>query len=647
MHTVTESARYGSWPSPVGAADVARGEALLEWVGFVGEEVWWTEARPEQGGCSALTRRGADGVGPALPGGWDVRSRVIEYGGRPWLALSERAEDGVVFVHYTDQRVYRWRPGADPWPLSPEGAWSGELRYADFAARGDEVWCLRETVADAAGTDVVRHLVALPLDGTAAGDPSAVRVLAASHDLMSGPRLEPGGERVAWLGWNHPQMPWDATELMVAEVGPDGCLGEPVRWAGGGRESVTQADWAVDAPGTLYAVTDPDGWWNVHALGAPGQVRNLCARPEEFGEALWRIGLRWCLPLLDGRLAVVHGTSGRRLGLLSADGRIEDIESPYTEWFFPATDGRRLAAVAAGPGHGRTVVLIDPADGRAETVRGPSATHAAHATTPSRRSWPGPDGEPVHAHLYPPYHPRFTGPDGELPPYLVFVHGGPTSRSHLVLNQEISYFTSRGIGVVDVQYGGSTGFGRAYRERLRESWGLVDVADCAVVARALAAEGLADPERIAIRGGSAGGWTATASLIAEPGLYRAAGIYYPVLDPAQWRVLGTHDFESRYLDGLIGPWPQQRSRYDERSPVARADRIRAPFVLLQGLDDTVCPPAQAELLLERLADSSIPHRYLTFADEGHGFRRADTVIRSLQAELDLYATVFAFTAAPD
>ncbi|ROR35298.1 prolyl oligopeptidase family serine peptidase [Kitasatospora cineracea] len=640
MQHVTEPLPYGTWTSPLEAAQVAQGEALLEWTGFVGEEVWWTEARPQEGGRSVLTRRTADGPAPALPPGWDVRSRVIEYGGRPWLALSGRAEDGVVFTHWDDQRVYRWRPGADPVPLSPAGAWAAELRYADFAVRGAEVWCLRETVADAAGTSVVRHLVALPLDGRAADDPAAVRVLTGGHDFLSGPRIEPGGRRVAWLGWNHPAMPWDGTDLMVAGIEPDGTLAAPVRVAGGDGESVTQADWAADGSGALYAVTDPDGWWNVHRIGPDGGRRNLCARPEEFGEALWRIGLRWCLPLPDGRLAVVHGTSGRQLGLLAPDGRLEDLESSYTEWFFPATDGRRIAAVAAGPRQGRTVVLVDPDGGGTEVLRAPSAAHPEYATTPYRRTFTGPDGEPVHAHVHPPYHPEHTGPEGELPPYLVFAHGGPTSRSHLVLNQEISYFTSRGFGVVDVQYGGSTGFGRAYRERLRESWGVVDVRDCATVARALAAEGLADPERLAIRGGSAGGWTATASLAAEPGLYRAAGIYYPVLDAEQWRTRGTHDFESRYLESLIGAWPQQRARYAERSPVEGAGRIRAPFVLLQGLRDTVCPPAQAERLLALLADSAVPHSYLTFETEGHGFRLADTVVRSLEAELALYASVF-------
>ncbi|MFB7400268.1 alpha/beta hydrolase family protein [Streptomyces rubiginosohelvolus] len=659
---------YGSWPSPIEADDAARGDALLEWVGFLGDDVCWTEVLPEEDGRSGLMRRTADGVEEVLPPGWDVRTRVIEYGGRPWLALSGRAADGLVFTHGPDQRLHRWRPGSDPVPLSPPGAWPGELRYADFAVHGDEIWCLRETVADDTARTARRHLVAIPLDGSAAEDPSRVRELAATHHFMTGPRIEPGGDRVVWLGWDHPDMPWDTTRLMVAAVLPDGTLGAPAVRMGGEGEAVTQADWATDGSGTLYAVSDPDGWWNVHAVDRDGGTRSLCPRPEEFGEALWRIGLRWCLPLLDGTLAVIHGVGERRLGILGADGVLTDFADPATEWHFAATDGRRIAAVASSPGRRRTVVLADPADGSVRTVRAPSsegrslpsdapdpdadgaAPYArtpapdAYATTPYRRTYRGDDGEPVHVHVYPPHHPEFTGPDDELPPYLVLAHGGPTSRSHLVLNQEISYFTSRGIGVVDVQYGGSTGYGRAYRERLSHRWGLTDVQDCATAARGLIAEGLADPDRIAIRGGSAGGWTAVASIAAEPGLYRAAAVYYPVLDPVSWRE-ETHDFESRYLDGLIGPWPDAADRYAHQSPLRAADRIRTPFVLLQGLDDTVCPPAQAERLLQRIDPDTVPYRCLTFEGEGHGFRRSATVAASLRAELRLYADALGFTPA--
>ncbi|MGW4422483.1 dipeptidyl-peptidase 5 [Streptosporangium sp. NPDC004631] len=632
---------YGAWLSPVDADSVAVGEALMEWVGFAGPEVWWTEVRPEDGGRNALMRHTASGPVDALPG-WDVRTRVIEYGGRPWTALPGSTVD-IVFSSYADGRAYRWREGAEPVPLSPAGG-DVSVRHADFSVRGDEVFCLRETVFDAAATKVSRHLVALPLDGSAADDPDRVRVLAASHDFMTGPRVSPAGDRVAWLGWNHPAMPWDGTELLVAEVSADGALGAPAVVLGGPAESVTQADWAHDGR-SLLALTDRTGWWNLHRVDTAGTVTALCEREEEFGEALWRIGLRWALPLADSSTAVFHGTSGRTLGVLGADGVLRDVDSPYTEWFYPATDGTRVAVVAAGPHHRRAVLLIDLATGAHEVLRQVAGTHDEYFSVPVRRTDTGPDGAAVHSHLYPPANPGHTGPDGELPPYVVFVHGGPTSRSHCVRNTEITYFTSRGIGVVDVQYRGSTGFGRVYREGLRENWGLVDVADCATVTRALVADGITTADRIAIRGGSAGGWTAAVSLTSEPALYRAAAIYYPVLDLEGWRTRGTHDFESRYLDGLVGPWPQRRADYRDRSPVHHVERMTAELLLFQGLDDTVCPPAQAEALLAGLADSAVPHEYLTFPGEGHGFRRAATIAACLRAELRLYGRALGFTPA--
>lgn len=644
------TAAHGTWTSPIGAAEAAAAEARVEWVGFVGDQVWWTETRPWEGGRSALVARTPDGdVHDVLGPPWSVRSRVIEYGGRPWLALGADPSDGFVLTHGEDQRVYRAEPGTEPVPLTPRPGIPAGARYADFARVGEEVWCLRETLADEAGTRVHRDMVALPLDGAAAKDPEAVRILAASHHFMTGPKVSPDGLRVAWIGWDHPDMPWDTTDVMCAPVRPDGTLGPARRVAGGPGVSVGQVEWAPDRPDVLYVLSDPEGWWNIHEIGPEGGTRNLCPRAEEFGEPLWRIGARWFLPADDGRLFVVHGTGDRRLAVLERDGTLRDVPAPYTEWAALATDGRRVAGTAAGPRLRSSVVLVDldtpTGEPRLDVLRG-AATHGdAYADwLPHGRHevFRNADGEDVHAFVYLPHNPGFTAPEGELPPFLVQAHGGPTTRSQLVVNHEIAYFTSRGIGVVDVQYGGSTGFGRPYRERLRGKWGVVDVADCAAVARGLIARGLADPARIGVRGGSAGGWTAVASLAAEPELYRVAGIYYPLLDPEEWRDRGTHDFESRYLDSLIGPWPEAADRYAEVSPLRRADRVRAPFVVLQGLDDTVCPPRQTERFLARLRDGDVPHAYLAFADERHGFRKAETVTACLHAELSAYGQVFGF-----
>lgn len=645
-------APYGTWTSPITAADVAAGEALLEWVGFVGDEVWWTETRPSEQGRSALVRCAAGGaVTDVLDAGWSVRTRVIEYGGRPWLPLGPDPSDGFVFTNWDDQRVYRAEPGGRPRPLSPPPALPAGTRYSDFSRVGDEVWCLREELTGPAESDVRRHLVALPLDGSAAdtalpldgsaaGGTAAVRELAASHHFMTGPKVSPDGRHAVWLGWDHPVMPWQTTDLMCATVEPDGTLGPARRVLGEPGVAIEQVEWAPDRPGVLYVLSDPSGWWNLYEVDLDGARRPLCPRPEEFGEALWRIGARWFLPIGGGRHVVVHGTTGRQLALLEADGTLRDLGAPYTEWASVATDGRRIAATAAGPRLARTVVLVDPEGPRLRALRPAELPHEAYLPRGEHHIFTSDDGQPVHAFVYLPHNPDFTAPAGELPPFLVHVHGGPTNRSQLVVNHEIAFFTSRGIGFLDVQYGGSTGHGRAYRERLDGNWGEVDVRDCAAAARGVVALGLADPRRLAIRGGSAGGWTSAASLAAEPQLYRGAAIYFPVLDPTTWR---THDFESRYLHSLIGPWPQARDRYEEVSPLARADSIRSPFVLLQGLDDAVCPPEQAELLLDRMRERGVPHVYLTFDGEGHGFRRAGTVVDCLHAELSLYAQVLGFT----
>ncbi|MBT2481088.1 prolyl oligopeptidase family serine peptidase [Streptomyces sp. ISL-94] len=640
---------YGSWPSPIGAGLAASLDGRPEYVGTVGPEVWWTEPRPQEGGRRALVRRPADG-GPeatVLPAPWNVRSRVTEYGGSPW-AGAERPADGplVVFVHFTDQRLYAYEPDAPgapgPRPLTPLSVVGGGLRWADPVLRGGEVWCVLEEFTGPAPTDVRRVLAAVPLDGSAAEDRSAVRELTDDrHRFTTGPRISPDGRRAAWLVWDHPRMPWDGTELRLAEITSDGTLSEPRTVLGGADEAIAQVDWT--AGGALLAVSDRSGWWNPYRVDPEtGGAVNLCPREEEFGGPLWKPGLRWLAPLPEGLVAVLHGQGSSVLGILDPDsGDLVDAAGPWTAWQPTlAVSGTRVYGVAASPRSAYEVVELDTASGHARVVgaQGVDPVDPAYYPEPQSRTFLGPDNREIHAHVYPPHHPAVRAAADELPPYAVWAHGGPTDHVPPVLDLHIAYFTSRGIGVVEVNYGGSTGYGRAYRERLREQWGVVDVEDCAAVARALAAEGTADPDRLAIRGGSAGGWTAAASLAATD-LYACAAIIYPVLD-----LLGfaeeTHDLESRYIDGLAGPPQTLAVRGRERSPVARADRITAPFVLLQGLDDPVCPPAQAGRFLAALRGRSVPHAYVAFEGEGHGFRRADTMIRALEAELSLYAQVF-------
>lgn len=649
-----QTSPYGSWPSPIDAALAAAHDGHPEWLGFVGDEVWWTEPRPAEAGRRTLVRRRADGTEESvLPAPWNVRSRVIEYGGHPWAGAVVAGEPLVVFVHFADQRMYRYEPGGEPVPLTPVSPVGGGLRWAEPQLRLDvgEVWCVLEEFTGDGPTDVRRVLAAVPLDGSAAEDRDAVRELTDErHRFVTGPRLSPDGSRAAWLAWDHPRMPWDGTELIVAEV-YEGTLQEPRTVAGGPEESIAQADWSPD--GRLLYASDRTGWWNLYRDG-----EQLCPREEEFGGALWKLGHRWFAPLDSGLIAVVHGTGSTALGILDPEtGELVDAAGPWTE-FAPtlAVHGERsemgvpppggwgrVVAVGAGPRTAYEVVELDARTGRARVI---GAEHVdpvdpAYYPEPRIRTFTGPDGRDIHAHVYPPHRPGYLAPADELPPYVVWAHGGPTGHAPLVLDLSIAYFTSRGIGVAEVNYGGSTGYGREYRNRLREQWGVVDVEDCAAVALALADEGTADRGRLAVRGGSAGGWTAAASLTSTD-VYACGTIIYPILDLAGWGTGETHDFESQYLESLVGPLAEVPGRYADRSPVEHADRVTAPFLLLQGLDDVICPPAQCERFLERIAGRRVPHAYLAFEGEGHGFRRADTMIRALESELSLYAQVFGF-----
>ncbi|MFP3987001.1 LpqB family beta-propeller domain-containing protein [Streptomyces sp. E11-3] len=641
---------YGAWTSPIDAALAASHDGRPEYVGFVGDEVWWTEPRPTEGGRRALVRRTGEGERSVLPAPWNVRSRVIEYGGQPWAGAARPDGPLVVFVDFADQRLYAYEPdtpGAAPRPLTPLSPVGDGLRWADPQIHLDrgEVWCVLEEFTGSGPSEVRRVVAAVPLDGSAADERSAVRELSdGRHRFVTGARLSPDGRRAAWVAWDHPRMPWDGTELILADVGADGLLRQAWTLAGGEDESIVQAEWAPD--GTLLFASDRSGWWNLYRADPHRGTVALCPRDEEFAGPLWKIGQRWFTPLASGLIAVVHGIGATGLGILDPESsEVVDTAGPWTEWAPTlAAHGSRVVGVAASPRSAYEVVELDTATGHARVI---GAEHddpvdPSYYPEPQIRTFAGPAGREIHAHIYPPHNPGHRAPDAELPPYVVWAHGGPTGHAPLVLDLEIAYFTSRGIGVAEVNYGGSTGYGRAYRDRLREQWGVVDVEDCAAVALALADEGTADRARLAIRGGSAGGWTAAASL-ATTDVYACGTVQYPILDLTSWGTGETHDFESQYLHSLVGPIDEVPGRYRERSPIEHAERITAPFLLLQGLDDVICPPAQCERFLAKMAGRRVPHAYIAFEGESHGFRRADTVIRCLESELSLYAQTFGIT----
>jgi dipeptidyl aminopeptidase/acylaminoacyl peptidase len=636
-------AAYGSWRSPIGADLVAAGGVALDEVRVAGGAVLWLEGRPLDGGRQVVCRAEpgqAGGAAPrdVTPGGFNVRTRVHEYGGGAYAVHG----DAVFFANFADQRLYRQDPGRPPRPLTPQpGRTPAALRYADASLTPDGrlLVCVRERHEDG---KVVNELVALPADG---GAPPVV--LASGRDFYASPRCSPDGRRLAWLEWDHPNMPWDATDLGVAELDAGGAaLGDPATVAGGPGESVFQPEWSPD--GVLHFVSDRSGWWNLYRLAADGRVQPLAPMEEEVGAAQWLFGMSRYAFLPGGRVALVHGRGPlQRLGVLAPDGTLTDLDVPFTSFSPPQLRavGDRLACVAGGATRSAAVVVVDPDGGGFEVLRrGRDQTpDPGYLSVPRAIEFPTTGGRTAHGLYYPPANRDFRGPHDERPPLLVTSHGGPTSEVSSQLTMSYQFFTSRGLAVVDVDYGGSTGYGRACRRQLDGQWGIVDVDDCVAAARQLVASGEVDPRRLAIRGGSAGGWTTLCALTFRDD-FAAGASYYGVGD-AEALARDTHKFESRYLDRLIGPWPAAAELYRQRSPIHATDRLSCPVILLQGLEDEVVPPAQAEAMAAALDAKRIPHAYVAFPGEQHGFRRAGHIRRAIEAELYFYSRIFGFALA--
>jgi len=668
----TETASYGEWHSPIDGADVARKQVGLAFPVIDAAGVWWQESRPEEGGRIAVVRQGPDGTGTKhdlLPMPWNARTRVHEYGGKSYLPLP----DGFVFANFDDQRLYRCLASETPTPAALTPAPQGEAadRFADFVLPpdGDELWCVRER--HGADGRITRAIVAVPLDGSGAGDPAAIRVLVSGSDFYAYPAPSPDGTRLAWICWDHPLMPWDGTELRVAALdggGPVSDKSQQQLIMGCDTESVLAPVWRDDR--SLYVISDRSGWWNLYVADLLAFPRALCPREEEFTSPLWQLGLSPYAVLGDGRLAVAYGTGETRLGVLDPDsGRLTDLDLPYQVFVSGVSAaGQTVATIAGGPAVPTTVIGVEVPSAGDQGFVPPGGTGSGNARVrelsrsagslpdpaylpvPRAARLTGPSGSVVHAIVYPPANPAFRGPEGERPPHIVWVHGGPTSQVVPRLDLEKAFFTSRGIGIIDVNYGGSSGYGRAYRERLRGQWGIVDVADAMTAALALAESGEADGKRLGIRGGSAGGWTALAAVTSgigvlggpNGGVFAAVASYFGVADLRGFAE-HTHDFESRYLDGLIGPLPECDALYTERAPVGHVNDATCPVLLLQGLDDPVVPPAQSESIAADLAAHGIPYAYITFEGESHGFRKAENIVASLEAELSFYGQIMGFT----
>lgn len=604
--------------------------------------VWWLEGRAAEAGRIVLVRLepGADPV-DVVPDGFNVRTAVHEYGGGAYCV-----HDGTAYVSsFEDQRLYRIEPGGKPVPITPEVP-ERRHRYADGRITPDgRLWIgVRERhAASDSSRDVVNELVALPTDGS--GDP---RTIAGGRDFYSTPRLSPDGRRLAFLAWNLPWMPWDGCELHVADLSADGALSDIEHVAGkDGAESIWQPEWSPG--GDLVFASDRSGWWNLERLRA-GAREPLHPMEAEFGYPAWSFGTRSFAFLADGRIVCAYDSGGfTHFAVLDPEsGSFDGLDLGLDAWSAPYVAAEETTAVVIA-GAARTptrVERVDVATGKSETLRASveSPVDESYYSLPRMIEFPTEGGLTAHAFFYPPASPDFTAPTGERPPLIVESHGGPTGSATAAFSLAVQFWTSRGFAVVDVNYGGSTGYGRAYRERLNGGWGVVDLQDCVNAARYLVAQGEADESRLLITGGSAGGYTTICALTFTD-VFAAGSTYFGIADLEQFGGGETHKFELQYEHTLVGPYPERADLYRERSPINFTHRLSTPMLVLQGTEDRVVPPGQAELIVGALRERGVPHAYLLYEGEGHGFRKAENIVGALEAELSFYAQVLGFEPA--
>ncbi len=629
-------APYGAWESPFPISLLTSGVVALSEIKARDGVRWWLEGRPDERGRQVLVRREADGTVTRLsPEGFNVRSRVHEYGGAAYLV-----EDGLVIVSdFSTGRLNRIVAPGELEPLTPERAW----RYADTVldrGRGRLI-TIRE---DHETATLERHgeaenaIVAIDL---ASGE---VSVLVDGADFYAAPRLSPDGSRLAWLEWRHPNMPWDGTTLRLAPVAEDGSIGEAETVAGSQSDWISQPRWSPD--GVLHFVAEPGDWMNLFRF-VDGRAEAVTDLEAEFVYPDWQFGFSTYGFAADGSIVAVARSRGRdRLYRVGPEpGAIREIEVPFTEMSSVVVDGDRVVLRAAAPDRAAAIIELDPATGSWTALRQAMQTplSSADIAIPRPVEFPTTGGKRAYGQFYPPTNRSFRGPAGDLPPLIVTSHGGPTAAAYTGLTVLAQLFASRGFAVLDVDYGGSTGYGKAYRKRLEGQWGVVDLDDCVNGPRALVEQGLVDGEHLAIRGGSASGYT-TLCAVTFRDVFKAGTSYFGIADLETFRA-ETHKFESRYDQTLVGKWPAAKQLYHDRSPINFVDRISCPVLVLQGAEDRVVPPSQAEEIVDALWEKHLPHAYLLFPGEDHGFRAAENIIRSFEAELSFYGQIFGFAPA--
>jgi dipeptidyl aminopeptidase/acylaminoacyl peptidase len=626
---------YGTWKSPVTSDLIASAGIRFGDTQIDGEDIYWIETRPGQGGRNTIIRRASDGgQTEIISTPYNARSRVHEYGGGAILA----DRGAVYFSNDEDRQIYRVIPGKAPEKLSNEE----NMRYADFVPDHPRkrLILVREDHSRA-GKEPVNTLAVLPLDGN-----GKTEVLVSGNDFYASPRLSPDRSQLTWLTWNHPNMPWDGTELWLADIREDGGLENKRRIAGGAAESIFQPEWSPG--GILYFVSDRSGWWNLYRLKA-GQIEPVLPMEAEFGMPRWVFGMSTYAFASAERIICTCGKEGI-WSLASID--IPPKRLKIYELSFTYIDGIRATAGktvfnAASPTEVPSLVEFDLRSEGLQVLRQSSRVgiDEEYISIPQSIHYPTADGSTVQAFFYRPRNKDYRAPDNERPPLIVMIHGGPTAAADNGLKLKIQYWTGRGFAVLNLNYRGSTGFGRAYRRLLNGQWGVAEVEDCIYGAKYLVDKNLADENRLLITGGSAGGFTVLAALTFH-NLFKGGASYYGISD-LEVLARDTHKFESRYLDCIVAPYPEKREIYLQRSPIYYTDQLSSPVIFFQGLEDNVVPPSQSEKMVEALRKNKIPVAYVTFEEEGHGFRRSENIKRALDAEFYFYSRIFGFEVADE
>ncbi len=637
MNTISP---YGSWKSPITSDLIVSGTVGLGQIAIDGDDIYWVEGRPSEAGRSVIVRRTPDGkITDVTPAPFNVRTRVHEYGGGSFAVAA-----GVVyFSHFADQRIYCQTLDSQPEPLTP----AANCRYADAIVdtQKNRLICVRED--NAGDGEAVNTIVSINLDNG-----EDIQILTQGNDFYASPSLSPDGSQLAWISWNHPNMPWDGTELWVAEINADGSLCKKKLVAGGVDESIFQPEWSLD--GVLYFVSDKSNWWNLYRtplnpplLRGEAGIEPLCEMAAEFGLPQWIFGMSTYAIVSESKIICTYTQQGKwQLASLDLIAKqLTTIETPYTDISSVKARGEIVVFLAGSPTESTAIVQLNLATSQREVLRLSSdlSIEPGYLSVAEPIAFPTENGLTAFGFFYTPQNQDFAAPAGEKPPLVVKSHGGPTAATSSSLSLKIQYWTSRGFAVLDVNYGGSTGYGREYRKRLQDSWGIVDVDDCANGAKYLAQKGLVDGERMAIAGGSAGGYTTLCALTFRD-VFKAGASYYGVSD-LEALATDTHKFESRYLDGLIGPYPERKDLYVARSPIHSAERLSCPVIFFQGLEDKVVPPNQAQMMVEILKAKGLPVAYVAYEGEQHGFRRAENIKRTLDGEFYFYSRVFKFELA--